>query len=102
MTRFDGLIQAVIQKQHEIEIPESESLNIQASEVSGIQTSKNLDAQLSKSKNPTYQRTTLYLPKALHRQFKRAAVDEDREMSEIMEELIQDWLALRIPKHSDA
>jgi hypothetical protein len=43
---------------------------------------------LAKSKNPNCQRTTLYLAKRLHRQFKAAAAAESKEMSDIMEELI--------------
>ncbi len=53
------------------------------------------DDRLSKGKNPDYQRTTLYLPKRLHRKFKAAAAEDEREMSEIMETLIQQWLESR-------
>jgi hypothetical protein len=49
----------------------------------------------TKSTDPTYQRTTLYIPKALHRQFKSATIDEGQEMSEVMEKLIQQWLDSR-------
>jgi hypothetical protein len=49
----------------------------------------------SKSKDPDYQRTTLYLPKRLHRKFKAAAAEDEKEMSEIMETLIQQWLDSR-------
>lgn len=47
---------------------------------------------LAKSKDPNCQRTTLYLAKSLHRQFKAAAATEGQEMSDIMEKLIQEWL----------
>jgi metal-responsive CopG/Arc/MetJ family transcriptional regulator len=40
-------------------------------------------------------RTTIYLPKQLHRQLKAAALDEEQEMSEIIEELINQWLESR-------
>jgi Ribbon-helix-helix protein, copG family len=53
------------------------------------------DRQLAKHKNPGYQRTTLYLPKALHRKLKAAAAESDREMSDIMEELVMQWLESR-------
>ena len=53
------------------------------------------DDRLSKGKNPDYQRTTLYLPKQMHRKFKAAAAEDEREMSEIMETLIQQWLESR-------
>jgi hypothetical protein len=59
------------------------------------QTSKHSDAQTSKSKDPNYQRTTLYLPKTLHRKLKAAAAEDEREMSEVMEELLKDWLEKR-------
>jgi Ribbon-helix-helix protein, copG family len=54
------------------------------------------DRQLAKHKNPDYQRTTLYLPKAIHRKLKAAAAESDREMSDIMEELVEQWLESRI------
>ena len=49
----------------------------------------------SKSKDPNYVRTTVYLPKELHRQLKAAAAAEDQEMSEVVTRLIQDWLQSR-------
>lgn len=56
------------------------------------------DRSLSKGKDPEYQRTTVYLPKTLHRKLKAAALEDEREMSEIIEELIEQWLTSR---HSD-
>jgi hypothetical protein len=38
---------------------------------------------------------TVYLPKRLHQQLKAAAIQEDREMSAIVEELIDTWLKSR-------
>jgi len=57
--------------------------------------SKHLDIQTSKSKDPNYQRTTLYLPKSLHRKFKFATIKDEREMSEIIEKLSAQWLESR-------
>lgn len=54
----------------------------------------------SKSTDPDYVRTTVYLPKRLHKQLKVAAADEEREMSEILEGLVEQWLKNR--KNSDA
>lgn len=45
----------------------------------------------SKSTNPDYTRTTIYLPKQLHRQLKAAAASQDRQMSDIVTELIEQW-----------
>lgn len=46
----------------------------------------------SKSTDPDYVRTTVYLPKRLHKQLKAAAADEEREMSDILEQLVEQWL----------
>ena len=54
----------------------------------------------SKSTDPDYVRTTVYLPKQLHKQLKAAAADEEREMSDIVKELVEQWLKPRI-EHSD-
>ena len=59
------------------------------------ETSESLDVQdtqMSKTKDPNYTRTTIYLPKILHRKLKAKAAEEGREMSEIVEKLIGDWL----------
>lgn len=49
-------------------------------------------ARKSKSTDPDYLRTTVYLPKRLHKQLKAAAADEEREMSDILEQLVEQWL----------
>jgi Arc/MetJ-type ribon-helix-helix transcriptional regulator len=54
----------------------------------------------SKSTDPDYVRTTVYLPKQLHKQLKAAAADEEREMSDIVKELVEQWLKSR-SEHSD-
>ena len=53
--------------------------------------------KLSKSKDPNYVRTTVYLPQELHRQLKAIAATEGEEMSEIVEQLLKAWMS----KHSD-
>lgn len=53
---------------------------------------------LSKSTDPDYIRTTVYLTKQLHKQLKAAAADEEREMSEIAEEAIARYLEERREK----
>lgn len=80
--------------------------NVSTSEQPDIQTFKHSDAQTSnqpdiqpakkaKSANPDYTRTTVYLPKKMHKQLKAIALDEEREMSSIVEELIDTWLSNR-------
>ena len=71
------------------------SSNLKDSKDSKIQTSKSLNTQISvkaKSSDPNYTRATLYLPKKIHKKLKTIAVEEEREMSEIVEELISRWL----------
>ena len=63
-----------------------------------ISTSKHSDTQTSKiakSANPDYTRTTVYLPKKMHKLLKAIALDEEREMSSIVEELIETWISKR-------
>lgn len=113
-SRFDNLFSAVrgnlpsqtseqpdIQTSKNLDVQTSEGRN-ETSELLDVQTSKTeigdsglLDVQTSKSKNPTFQRTTVYLPKDLHKKFKVTAMNEEKEMSDIMIELIEQWLNSR-------
>jgi Ribbon-helix-helix protein, copG family len=79
-SRFDNLFKAVK--------PEQPTPSVTPSEAVG-------DRTLSKGKDPGYQRTTIYIPKDLHKRLKTAALEDDREMSDIIEELIEQWLASR-------
>ena len=49
----------------------------------------------AKYKDPSYVRTTMYLPKAVHRKLKAAAAEDEREMSDIVESLVSEWLESR-------
>ena len=49
----------------------------------------------SKSTNPEYKRTTIYLRKTLHRKLKATAAEQEREMSEIIEEMVENYLKFR-------
>ncbi|MGL5834974.1 MAG: ribbon-helix-helix domain-containing protein, partial [Waterburya sp.] len=65
---------------------------------SNVPASKHTDVQPSKkakSVNPDYTRTTVYLPKKMHKKLKAIALDEEKEMSSILEELIETWLSSR-------
>ena len=86
------------------DVETSKSLNIQTSKAQehsskiDISASKHLNVQTSKkakSANPDYTRTTMYLPKKMHKQLKAIALDEEKEMSSIVEELIDAWLNSR-------
>jgi hypothetical protein len=53
------------------------------------------EEKVSKSANPDYFRTTVYLPKSLHKRLKAAAAEDEREISQIIEQLVEGWLDTR-------
>ncbi|RUR76208.1 hypothetical protein PCC6912_43800 [Chlorogloeopsis fritschii PCC 6912] len=56
------------------------------------QPSAENSSRTTKSTDPDYTRTTVYLPKQLHRQLKAAAASQERQMSDILIELLEQWL----------
>ncbi len=56
------------------------------------ESTKTSPTKKSKSRDPDYVRTTIYLPKRLHQQLKVAAVQGDKDMSEIIEGLVDTWV----------
>ena len=96
--RFEGLMGAVGTRKNaqtsETKKPSNKKIDVEASKNPDNQTSNNLNVQTSKAKsaNPDYTRTTIYLPKKMHKKLKAIAVEEEREMSQIVEELIEAWL----------
>jgi len=111
VTRFDGLFQQA-KRGDRVPEPDSETVehpNVQTSKHLDASTSKQSDAQMparldsqtskqGKSKDPEYKRTTVYLRKQTHLKLRAAAIAEGRDMSEILQELAEAWLASR---HSD-
>lgn len=79
--------------------PEIPRINVQTSEHSDVEISKQLGVSTSKSKSSSagYKRTTLYLTNELHRRLKKAGLHLELEMSDIAEQAIAEWL----DKHSD-
>lgn len=93
-----------VETSNNLSISTSDNSDVQTSETQSdnsnlnISTSKSLDTQTSKkakSVNPDYTRTTVYLPKKMHKKLKAIALDEEKEMSSILEELIETWLSSR-------
>ena len=80
-SRFDDLFGAARTSSKQ---PESE-----------LQPIEKAKARKTKSTDPDYIRTTVYLPKQLHKQLKSAAADEEREMSDIMTHAIAQYLEER-------
>lgn len=100
--RFEGLMDVVgkNKKAQTSKRPDVQNLSRekQPSSKSDVSTSKHTDTQTSKkakSANPDYTRTTVYLPKKIHKKLKAIALDEEKEMSSIVEELIENWLSSR-------
>lgn len=97
--RFEGLMGAVgksknVQTSKNNNKKTNSNLDVETTKESEVKTSDNLNVQTSKAKsaNPDYTRTTIYLPKSMHKKLKAIAVEEEREMSQIVEELIEAWL----------
>ncbi len=59
---------------------------------SSSESTRTKETKKSKSRDPDYVRTTIYLPKRLHQQLKVAAVQGDKDMSEIIEGLVDAWV----------
>lgn len=75
-SRFDDLFSAARSKTQE----------------TASESTKTSPTKKSKSRDPDYVRTTIYLPKQLHQQLKVAAVQGDKDMSEIIEGLVDAWV----------
>jgi hypothetical protein len=75
-SRFDDLIDAARSRQQRDELSSGEA---------------KLDAK-SKSTDPNYIRTTIYLPKQLHKRMKSTALSQDKQMSDVIAELVEQWL----------
>ena len=77
-----------------LDVSTSKHIKTQTSKTAKESTSEHPNIQISKAKsnNPDYTRTTIYLPKKMHKKLKAIAVEEEKEMSEIIEELLGDWL----------
>jgi predicted DNA-binding ribbon-helix-helix protein len=74
-SRFDELIDAARSRQ------QRDNLQLKEEQSTG-----------TKSTDPNYTRTTIYLPKQLHRQLKSVAASQERQMSDIVTELVEEWL----------
>ncbi|MDJ0677798.1 MAG: CopG family transcriptional regulator [Calothrix sp. MO_167.B42] len=75
--RFDELIDAARSRQNRDE----------------LQVDSEKSSRKTKSTDPNYVRTTFYLPKSVHRRLKAVAVSQERQMSDIVTELLEQWLS---------
>jgi len=48
--------------------------------------------------NPNYTQVGAYIPKSLNRDVKRLLVDEEKDLSDLITALLQDWVSSKAPK----
>lgn len=86
---FDALKIARIGKAEEpLPATPDQRADIQTFRQLGVSVSK----RLAKSLDPTYTKFTIYVKKTTHRSVKTALVSQDREMSDLVEDLLGQWL----------
>lgn len=74
----------------------------QPAEQSDVYTARQLDkvASGSKSTDPEFMKFTTYIRKATHRAVKTRLVSQGRELSDLVEELMANWLHGNSPNNS--
>ncbi len=80
-SNFDGLIHA----RHTSEHPDSQTSKQPQAESSAA-------SGLAKSQDPDYLKFTTYIRKDTHKAVKLRAIDEGLEMSDLVQELLAEWL----------
>ncbi|BDC53157.1 hypothetical protein F183_A54720 (plasmid) [Bryobacterales bacterium F-183] len=58
-----------------------------------VQTAKPPDSQLAKSVDPEYMKFTTYVRRSTHLAVKSRLVTQQRELSDLVEELLNSWLS---------
>jgi len=92
---FDALVQARRAPLTEGTIQTVKQLNRHTSEQLNVQTSDQPDGQLvarAKSTDPDFLKFTTYIRKDTHRAVKVKIVEQGREFSDLVEELLSAWL----------
>lgn len=86
---FDALVGARRQREVVSGSQAPEHLNIQPSQHLGARAFK----QLAKSVDPEYVKFTTYIRKSTHKRLKMEGLQQGRELSELIEDLVEKWLA---------
>jgi hypothetical protein len=71
---------------------ENDSANLSDQDFIAQECYQNSIVRKAKSKDPNYVRTTIYLPKELHKQLKMKALYQDVDMSDLLTTLVLNWL----------
>jgi hypothetical protein len=85
-SRFDTLFSEAGAGQTDLSPSEAEEVFVPSSKTASSK-------QTTKSTDPDYTRTTIYLPKEMHRQIKVAAIVEEREMSDLIAEAVSQYFS---------
>ena len=83
---FDALRIARLSKMAP-DVQPSEQPAVQMAEQSNVQTG------LAKSRDPRYVKFTTYVPREMHLRAKSRLVSQGRELSDLVAELLDDWLS---------
>jgi len=70
----------------------TEQTNIQQPELSNTQPSKSPGRPKGKRSDPHYTQVTSYVRKETYKQVKRELLDDEREFSELVQQLLEEWL----------
>ena len=92
---FDALkIAQAAQRQPAKQLPSqpSEHLEVQMSKQLGGEIAASPAKALAKSVDPAYMKFTTYVRKQTHLAVKTRLVSQDKELSDLVEELLSDWL----------
>lgn len=97
MSKFKSLLDAAKGREPEPEKPSQDSVVNQPSSVAEPLPSPKRGRPKGKRSHPDYEQVTAYIRKDTHRAAKIALLSkgEEREFSELIQELLEQWLKLR-------
>ncbi len=94
--RFDTLFSEAGASRSDLSESRAEDVLELSAPISVPESNTPSSKRTTKSTDPDYTRTTIYLPKQLHKQIKTAAAIEEREMSDIVAEAISRYFEHRL------
>ena len=68
------------------------AINVDVEDTDSNQIEKNKTRTLGKRSDPDYLQITAYIRKDVHKTVKRKLVGEDKDMSDVIGELLEEWL----------
>ena len=74
-------------------ISDTQQLDNSKSQESEVKESKTLGRPRGKRSNPDYTQVTSYIKKETHKSVQRVLLEQEKEFSELIQELLEEWLA---------